>query len=150
VEQCDPTEEEQQHFILDHRRQLSALVGLSRVRPIEDRLLRALIWLGERFGRVNSFGVSLSLSEMNLTHRNLAELIGSTRVTVTKSLTRLRQEGLLINTGHDDVVIPHRKAIKSIDIKIIKELRSIKEFRHNFQPLSYQRNQQRSQANKPD
>ena len=108
VVQCDPTAEEQQQFILDHLQQLSALLVLSRVRPMEDRLLRVLVWLGERFGRVNSIGISLSLNEMNLTHRNLAELIGSTRVTVTKSLMRLRQEGLLINTGHNDILIPHR------------------------------------------
>ena len=57
----------------------------------------------------NSIGVSLSPTEMNLTHRNLAELAGSTRVTVTKSLTRFKQEGVIITSGQDDVLIPHRK-----------------------------------------
>jgi len=111
VEQCDPTIEEKQDFVLDHLRQISALLLLSRVRPVEERLLRALIWLGERFGRVNSLGISLSPSEMNLTHRNLAELAGSTRVTVTKSLTRFKQGGIIMTTGQDDVLIPHRRML---------------------------------------
>lgn len=111
VDQCDPTPEEHQQFVLDHLRQISTLLVLSRVRPVEERLLRVLIWLGERFGRVNSLGVSLSLAEMNLTHRNLAELAGSTRVTVTKSLTRFKQEGLIIVSNQDDVLIPHKAMI---------------------------------------
>lgn len=58
VEQVNPTPEEQQHFVLDHLRQISTLLLLSRVRPVEERLLRVLIWLGERFGRMNSCPVS--------------------------------------------------------------------------------------------
>lgn len=79
------------------------------MRPIEDRLFQLLIWLGERFGRVNSMGVSLLLGEMHLTHRNLAELAGSTRVTVTKLLTGFRQECLLIYAGYDGILIPYRR-----------------------------------------
>lgn len=107
VERCNPSAEEKQQVMLDHLRQISALMLLSRIRPVEDRLLRFLIWLGERFGRVSSTGVSLSPTEMNLTHRNLAELVGSTRVTATKSLTRFKQVGLIIHRTKDDILIPH-------------------------------------------
>lgn len=107
IEQHDPNAEEEQAFVLDQLRQIAALMVLSRIRPAEDRLLQLLKWLGERFGKVNSLGVSLSLSDMNLTHRNLAELSGSTRVTITKALTRFRQDGLLISTAHNDLLIPH-------------------------------------------
>ena len=41
---------------------------------------------------------------MNLTHRNLAEITGMTRVTVTKSLIRFRQEGWLSKQGHDELL----------------------------------------------
>ena len=64
-----------------------------------------LLWLGERFGRVNSRGVGLSISDMNLTHRQLAEIVATTRVTVTKALTRFRTEGLLVKDGNDDLLI---------------------------------------------
>ena len=64
-------------------------------------LRRMLMWLAQRFGRVNSRGVSLSFDAMNLTHRHLAALAGVTRVKVTKTLSHLRQEGVLISDGAD-------------------------------------------------
>lgn len=79
---------------------------LSRIRRAEVRLFQLLLWLGERFGRVSSRGVSLSFDEMNLTHRHLAELAGTTRVTVTKALARFRQEGSLIKEGTDELLRP--------------------------------------------
>ena len=45
---------------------------------------------------------------MNLTHRRLAELAGMTRVTVTKTLSRLRQEQILISDGTDELLRPER------------------------------------------
>jgi CRP-like cAMP-binding protein len=67
-------------------------------------LFRLLIWLGKRFGRVSSQGISLSFSGMNLTHRNLAEMTGMTRVTVTKALIRFRQEGRIARQGDDELL----------------------------------------------
>lgn len=69
-------------------------------------MLSILIWLGERFGNVSSLGVSLSATEMNLTHCNLAQFAGITRVTVTKAFTRFKREGLIINHDQDDLMIP--------------------------------------------
>ena len=102
VEEVRPTAEEQQRFLVDQLRQMCSLLLLSRVRPAETRLFQLLLWLGQRFGRVNSQGVSLSFDDMNLTHRQLAEISGATRVTVTKALSRFRQEGHLIKDGRDD------------------------------------------------
>jgi CRP-like cAMP-binding protein len=42
---------------------------------------------------------------MNLTHRNLAEISGLTRVTVTKALSLYRQQGYLIKEGSDELMI---------------------------------------------
>ena len=104
VEEAQPTAEQKQDFLLDQLRQTSRLLLLSRVRPVETRLYHFLLWLGERFGRISSRGVSLSLDDMNLTHRQLAEIVGTTRVTVTKALTRFRQEGQLVKDGDDDLL----------------------------------------------
>jgi len=41
---------------------------------------------------------------MNLTHRNLAEITGMTRVTITKALIRFRQEGILSKQGSDELL----------------------------------------------
>lgn len=121
AEQWNPTPEEEQLFILDHLRQVSTLLVLSRHRPVEDRLLNLLTWLGERFGRVSSLGVSLSASEMNLSHRNLAEFAGTTRVTVTKALTRFKREGMIIGLNQDDLMIPRLgKPLKGIPIASVR------------------------------
>ena len=106
VEEVSPTPEQQQRFLSDHLHHTSTLLLLSRVRPAETRLFRLLLWLGQRFGRVSSRGVSLSFDEMNLTHRHLADMAGMTRVTVTKALTRFRQEGSLLKEGGDELMRP--------------------------------------------
>jgi hypothetical protein len=103
VEEAHSSAEEKQEFLLHQLRQTTRLLQLSRVRPVETRLYHLLLWLGERFGRISSRGVSLSLDDMNLTHRQLAEIVGTTRVTVTKALTRFRQEGQLVKDGEDDL-----------------------------------------------
>lgn len=105
VEQCDPSREEKHQFLCDQLQQVSSLLLLTKIRPVEERLFQLLIWLGERFGRVSSRGVSLSLEDMNLTHRNLAEISGSTRVTVTKALSRFRQEGRMLREGADELLL---------------------------------------------
>lgn len=84
--------------------QLATLLQLAYIRRAETRLHKLLLWLGERFGRSSSQGVSLSFNALNLTHRNLAEITGMTRVTVTKALIRFRQDGLLIKQGQGEFV----------------------------------------------
>ncbi len=56
------------------RKSCQRLMLLSRVRRAEDRLFQLLLWLGQRFGRVSSRGVSISFEDMTLTHRQLAEI----------------------------------------------------------------------------
>lgn len=76
------------------------------IRSAERRLLSLLRWIGVRFGQVNSRGTRLSLKDMNLTHRALAEVCGLTRVTVTKNLNRYKTLGVLQRVGEADLFIP--------------------------------------------
>ena len=92
--------------------QASTLLRLSRVRPAESTLFPLLLWLGERFGRVSSRGVSLCFDDMNLTHRHLAEISGLTRVTVTKAITHFRQRGYLRKEGADELLL--REALPNL------------------------------------
>jgi CRP-like cAMP-binding protein len=69
-------------------------------------LLALLGWIAQSFGQVNSRGCRLSLSELNLTHKALAELCGLTRVTVTKLLSRFRLDGQLVPVSDQDLLIP--------------------------------------------
>jgi CRP-like cAMP-binding protein len=107
VEEAHPSHEQREAFLLHQCLQTSTLLRLSRARPAESRLFQLLVWMGERFGRVSSRGVSLSFEDMNLTHRHLAEISGLTRVTVTKALSHFRQAGYLIKEGSDDLLLRH-------------------------------------------
>jgi CRP-like cAMP-binding protein len=86
--------------------QISTLLKFTRTRPAEARLFQLLTWMGERFGRVSRRGVSLCFEDLNLTHRNLAEISGLTRVTVTKAISQFRQAGYLVREGEDEWLLP--------------------------------------------
>lgn len=105
VQEEMPNDAERENFLLNQCLQTATLLGLSRSRPAELRLYQLLLWVGERFGRVSSRGVSLSLQDMNLTHRNLAEISGLTRVTVTKAVSLFRQQSYLIKEGSDELML---------------------------------------------
>lgn len=105
VEEASPSAEEREAFLFHQSLQIATLLRLSRCRPAELRMFQLLLWIGERFGRVSSRGVSLSLEDMNLTHRLLAELSGLTRVTVTKAMSHFRQEGFLVKDGPDELLL---------------------------------------------
>ncbi len=61
-------------------------------RRVYDRLLQLLLMLKQEVGQVTPDGVRL---EVRLTHQQLANLLGTTRVTITRLLGDLRQEGWL-------------------------------------------------------
>lgn len=102
LKEAAPNPEERETFLVCQSQQLSTLLKFSRTRPAETRLFRLLTWMGERFGRVSRRGVSLCFDDLNLTHRNLAEISGLTRVTVTKAISQFRQAGALLREGEDD------------------------------------------------
>ena len=59
---------------------------------VEEMLLKLLVWLSKRFGREVEQG---HLIELRLTHQDLAELLGTTRVTITRVLKQFEQQGLI-------------------------------------------------------
>jgi len=106
LQEVSPNTGQREAFLLSQNKQIFTLLKLNRTRPAETRLIQLLTWLGQRFGRVSRRGVSLYFKELNLTHRNLAEISGLTRVTVSKLISRFRQAGLLVREGEDDWLIP--------------------------------------------
>ncbi|MEB3302955.1 MAG: Crp/Fnr family transcriptional regulator [Cyanobacteriota bacterium] len=106
VDHLEPSAEEMAHHVRRERQMLAELAVIQRIRSADARLLKLLLWIGGSFGQVNSHGCRLSLSELNLTHRGLADLCGLTRVTVTKILSRFRADGQLLAIGEDDLLIP--------------------------------------------
>jgi CRP/FNR family transcriptional regulator len=66
--------------------------------PVGARVTRAFLRLASRFGQqsdVTGEGVKLPLA---LTHEDLADLTGSSRVTITRILGELRNDGALSGT----------------------------------------------------
>jgi len=63
-----------------------------------DRLRDKFRQLAGDFGRVGRHGIRL---EVPLTHDLLAEMIGSARETVTRSLEELQREGFLVRNGRE-------------------------------------------------
>jgi CRP-like cAMP-binding protein len=72
--------------------QAESLLAMGGYRRVEDRLYQLLVLLTEEMGEVVSQGTRLTY---RLTHQNLANTIGTTRVTVTRLLGKLQQEGCI-------------------------------------------------------
>jgi CRP-like cAMP-binding protein len=62
-----------------------------------------LAWLGDKFGRQVKQG---KLIELPLTHQELADIMGTTRVTVTRLINQLEQEGI-ISRPRRHIIIVH-------------------------------------------
>jgi CRP-like cAMP-binding protein len=78
--------------MLRHCQQSQQLLSLVTHDRVPYRLVRALGWLSQRFSQKIAEGV---LIDIPLTHMAIADLIGSSRVTVTRLLGKLKEFGLL-------------------------------------------------------
>lgn len=89
-------------FRYQHQRKLLWLSTLGQRRTI-DRLLGFLILLIEEFGEPCDTGYYLPFP---LTHAQIGSAIGSTRVTVTRLMGKLRQRGLILTQDDNLICIP--------------------------------------------
>ena len=98
---CLPMEEIQQapHLastlmlaLISRTRQSEALIALLGLRRVEDRVRGFLELLAEEYGQPCEDGLRLNL---RLTHQDIAGALSTTRVTVTRVLGLLREEGWL-------------------------------------------------------
>jgi len=89
-------------FRYQHQRKLLLLSALGQRRTI-DRLLGFLTLLIEEYGEPIQDKVCLPWS---LTHSQIGSAIGSTRVTVTRLMGRLRQQGMLEIQRENQICLP--------------------------------------------
>lgn len=82
-----------QSVLLRHLWYQEDLLKIVHHPSVLERLAQLLHWLAQRFGRPVPQG---QLLDPLLTHQQLAEILGISRVTVTRTLSRLEQDGLLI------------------------------------------------------
>lgn len=96
------------HQLTRRLQQTEAVLAMVGYRRVEDRLRHLLLLLKEEIGLPITSGTRLSV---RLTHQQLANAIGTTRVTVTRLLSQLQEEGWLVVDGTRHIVLPpHAKA----------------------------------------
>ena len=83
-------------------RQIEELHWISRTEIIYPRLRKFLLWMASKFGREVKIG---TIIEMRLTHQDLAEVVGASRVTITKTINQLEQEGFLSRPKRNTIII---------------------------------------------
>lgn len=89
-------------LIQSHIQQTEEMLYILRSHKMYQRLRRILLWLSQKFGQEMEIGQLIAL---RLTHQELAELVGATRVTVTKLINQLEQEGFLSRPERNAIVI---------------------------------------------
>ncbi|BAY12372.1 Crp/Fnr family transcriptional regulator [Calothrix sp. NIES-2098] len=79
--------------LVSHIQQAEELLSIVHRKPIALRLWQFLIWLSEKFGREVEDG---KLLDLNLTHQEIAEVLNTTRVTVTRLLQQFEEAGQIL------------------------------------------------------
>lgn len=88
--------------LLKHLHQSEALMLIRSHKRIDVMLLKLLSWLADRFGQDAHQG---RLIDLRLTHQDLSELLGATRVTVTRALIQLEQQGFIQRLSLQRIVL---------------------------------------------
>lgn len=95
-----------------HRRlqQVATWMALAHHHPVSSRLQKLLLWMAREVGEQTPEGLRISV---RLTHQQLADLIGITRVTSTRILSLLQIKGWLSfdQTRH---IVVHESAVVDI------------------------------------
>lgn len=103
IEQSETLAQEIFHHLSRRLRQTEAMLAMVGCRRVEDRLRQLLQLLQMEIGQPVAEGTRLSV---RLTHQHLASAIGTTRVTVTRLLGQLREEGRLTIDEQRHIILP--------------------------------------------
>ncbi|TFI54265.1 Crp/Fnr family transcriptional regulator [Mastigocladus laminosus UU774] len=95
--------------LITHIQQAEELLSIVHRKPISLRLWQFLVWLSEKFGRDVEQG---KLIELNVTHQEMAEVLNTTRVTVTRLLQQFEEEGNLLRHKRRIILCLPNKVMK--------------------------------------
>jgi CRP-like cAMP-binding protein len=95
--------------ILLSTQQTENLLNIISNQTVSLRLLELLTWLAHKFGCEVETG---RLIMVKLTHQVIAETVRSTRVTVTRALGSLEQEGKITRSGHQLILPYHHSTFR--------------------------------------
>ncbi len=88
--------------MLSHIHQAQEFVRI-RNGNIHQRMINFLDWLAFKFGRTSPQGEVII--PLRLTHQEIAEVLGTTRVTVTRLLNQFQEEGMISCPERNYIVI---------------------------------------------
>lgn len=86
-----------------HVQRSRELIEILHCRQTEFALLQLLSWLAKRFGQEVEQG---QMIDLRLTHEDIATIIGSTRVTVTRLLNSFEKQGLIQRMQRRFILLP--------------------------------------------
>ena len=89
-------------LVASRLRKCAELVETLSLREVGQRLARLILEIAQLHGRGSPDGTRV---ELKLTHNQLASRIGTVREVVTRTLTRLQEQGLILHRGKE-IVIP--------------------------------------------
>ncbi|MGL5082113.1 MAG: Crp/Fnr family transcriptional regulator [Microcoleaceae cyanobacterium] len=88
--------------ILSHTQQAQELHSIVQTQGTDQRLLSFLNWLAKKFGQSTDMG---RLIDLRLTHLEISDVIGTTRVSVTRMMCRLEAQGIILRPGRHSIVL---------------------------------------------
>lgn len=98
------TESDHLHpLFIEHIHQLQTFLEIVHSRPVDEALHKLLTLLANKFGSDVSQGQRI---EFHLTHQEIAETIGTSRVTVTRLLKEFEQQGIIERLNKQFILIP--------------------------------------------
>lgn len=79
-------------IVLNHFQSIQDLTIIRSHKNVEAMLMALFNWLGKKFGIETPKG---QLIDLRLTHQDIADILGSTRVTITRALSNLERQGVI-------------------------------------------------------
>ncbi|AUT02712.1 replication/maintenance protein [Nostoc sp. CENA543] len=95
--------------LIAHIQNSEELLHIINRKPISLRLWEFLVWLSKKFGRNLEQGC---LIELYITHQEIAEVLNTTRVTITRLLQEFETAKMLLRHQRRIILYPPDKSLK--------------------------------------
>jgi CRP-like cAMP-binding protein len=92
--------------LIRHIQQYHEFLEILHHRSIDVSLLRLLNWLARKFGQQVEQG---QLIDLHLTHQEISEILGTTRVTVTRLLNDFEKQGIIERLSRKRIVLQEKQ-----------------------------------------
>ena len=88
--------------VLRYGQQIKELTHIIRTGKVPKRLLLLLDWLANKFSDQLNPNKSINF---NITHQELSEIMGVSRITVTKIINKFEQEGVISRPSRNKIIL---------------------------------------------